>query len=48
MKDILTNGSIVSPPPLVASSSHIGGDEEKPYSTVGIEVEGMVNAPSSK
>jgi hypothetical protein len=40
--------ALASSPPVVASSSHIGGDEGRPDSTVGIEVGGMVNAPSSK
>ena len=34
-------------PPVVASLSHVGGDEEMLNSIVGIEVGGMVNAPSS-
>jgi hypothetical protein len=34
-------------PPVVASSSHIGGDEEMPDPSASTETGGMVNAPSS-
>ena len=37
----------VSSPPVVASSSHIGGDEEMSDSSASTEIGGMVNAPSS-
>ena len=36
------------PPPMVASSSHFGGDEKWPNSIVGTKVRSMVNAPSSQ
>jgi hypothetical protein len=36
-----------SSPPVVASSSHIGGDEEMPDSSASTETGGMVNVPSS-
>jgi hypothetical protein len=36
-----------SSPPVVASSSHIGGDEKMPDSSASTETGGMVNVPSS-
>jgi hypothetical protein len=39
--------ALASSPPVVASSSHIGGDEEGMDSIASTEVGGMVNAPSS-
>ena len=35
-------------PSVVASSSHIGGDEETPDFNANIETRGMGNAPSSQ
>ena len=40
--------ALTSSPPVLASSSHSGGDEGRPGSTVSIEVGGIVNAPSSE
>ena len=40
--------ALASSPPVVASSSHIGGDEEGMDSIASMKVEGMVNAPSSE
>ena len=38
--------TLASSPPVVALSSHISGDEERPNYIVGTEVGGMVNALS--
>ena len=38
--------TLVSLPLVVGSSSHIGGDEERPQSFVDTEVGGTINAPS--
>ena len=40
--------ALVFLPPVMASSSHIGGDEEMPKSSVGTKVGGMVDCPSSQ
>ena len=40
--------ALASPLPVVASSPHIGGDEDRPNFIVGIEVGSMNNAPFSK
>ena len=39
--------ALASSPPVVASSTHIGGDEEGTNSIASPEVGGMVNVPSS-
>ena len=39
--------ALVFSPPVVASSSQIGGDEEGTKSIASTEVGGMINAPSS-
>ena len=40
--------ALVTFPPVVASSSHIDGDEEGMDSIASTEVGGMINAPSSQ
>ena len=40
--------TLASSPPMVASSSHIGGDEEGIDTIASTEVGGMVNASSSQ
>ena len=40
--------ALASSPPVVASSSHIGGDEEGMDFIASTEVGSMVNAPSSQ
>jgi hypothetical protein len=39
--------SLASSSPMVASSSHVGGDEEGTNSIASTKVGGMVNVPSS-
>ena len=40
--------AMASSPPMVASSSHFGGDEEGMDSSASTEHGGMVNAPTSQ